>query len=112
MGKVIATSAKAISPTPADRRRTRSPTSRCLQDKARILAVMKDGEFHRAPATRNARTTRWLPEENRDERCRIHQRSHPRRHRPEPLHRSVLVQAPHPPGRPPAPRRIHRAAPP
>ncbi|MES2101320.1 MAG: amidohydrolase family protein [Pseudomonadota bacterium] len=31
-----------------------------LQDKARILAVMKDGEFHRAPAVRGARsTTRW-----------------------------------------------------
>ena len=34
-----------------------------LQDKARILAVMKDGEFHRAPAMRNVRagqgTTRW-----------------------------------------------------
>ena len=30
-----------------------------LQDKARILAVMKDGVFHRAPPVRNARTTRW-----------------------------------------------------
>jgi imidazolonepropionase-like amidohydrolase len=31
-----------------------------LQDKARILAVMKDGEFHRAPPVRSARTmTRW-----------------------------------------------------
>jgi imidazolonepropionase-like amidohydrolase len=32
-----------------------------LQDKARILAVMKDGEFHRAPPLRSARstTTRW-----------------------------------------------------
>ncbi|HKX44722.1 MAG TPA: amidohydrolase family protein [Burkholderiaceae bacterium] len=31
-----------------------------LQDKARILAVMKDGEFHRAPPVRLARTaTRW-----------------------------------------------------
>ena len=30
-----------------------------LQDKARILAVMKDGEFHRAPPGRSARTTRW-----------------------------------------------------
>ncbi len=30
-----------------------------LQDKARILAVMKDGEFHRAPPVRAARTTRW-----------------------------------------------------
>jgi imidazolonepropionase-like amidohydrolase len=34
-----------------------------LQDKARILAVMKDGEFYRAPAARNARAgqnpTRW-----------------------------------------------------
>ena len=31
-----------------------------LQDKARILAVMKDGQFHRAPAVRGARsTTRW-----------------------------------------------------
>src|SRR4029453_15733861 len=31
-----------------------------LQDKARILAVMKDGEFHRAPPLRAARTaTRW-----------------------------------------------------
>jgi imidazolonepropionase-like amidohydrolase len=30
-----------------------------LQDQARILAVMKDGEFHRAPPVRAARTTRW-----------------------------------------------------
>jgi imidazolonepropionase-like amidohydrolase len=30
-----------------------------LQDKARILAVMKDGEFHRAPPVRAARATRW-----------------------------------------------------
>jgi len=30
-----------------------------LQDKARILAVMKDGEFHRAPEVRASRTTRW-----------------------------------------------------
>jgi len=30
-----------------------------LQDKSRILAVMKDGAFHRAPATRVARSTRW-----------------------------------------------------
>ena len=32
-----------------------------LQDKARILAVMKDGEFHRAPpaARARARATRW-----------------------------------------------------
>jgi len=31
-----------------------------LQDKARILAVMKDGEFHRAPEVRDARAmTRW-----------------------------------------------------
>ena len=30
-----------------------------LQDKARILAVMKDGAFHRAPAARVARSTRW-----------------------------------------------------
>ncbi len=30
-----------------------------LQDKARILAVMKDGEFHRAPPVRASRTTRW-----------------------------------------------------
>ncbi len=30
-----------------------------LQDKARILAVMKDGEFHRAPPLRASRTTRW-----------------------------------------------------
>ena len=30
-----------------------------LQDKARILAVMKDGEFHRAPPVRPARQTRW-----------------------------------------------------
>jgi imidazolonepropionase-like amidohydrolase len=30
-----------------------------LQDKARILAVMKDGEFHRAPPVRQARATRW-----------------------------------------------------
>ena len=30
-----------------------------LQKKERILAVMKDGEFHRAPEIRSARTTRW-----------------------------------------------------
>jgi imidazolonepropionase-like amidohydrolase len=30
-----------------------------LQDKARILAVMKDGEFHRAPPVRAARSNRW-----------------------------------------------------
>jgi imidazolonepropionase-like amidohydrolase len=30
-----------------------------LQDKSRILAVMKDGEFHRSPPVRAARTTRW-----------------------------------------------------
>ena len=30
-----------------------------LQDKARILAVMKDGAFHRAPPLRNPRSTRW-----------------------------------------------------
>ena len=30
-----------------------------LQDKARILAVMKDGEFHRAPPVRSAHATRW-----------------------------------------------------
>ena len=30
-----------------------------LQDKARILSVMKDGEFHRAPPVRPARATRW-----------------------------------------------------
>ena len=32
---------------------------RVLQDKSRILAVMKDGEFHRAPPVRRAQTTRW-----------------------------------------------------
>jgi imidazolonepropionase-like amidohydrolase len=35
---------------------------RILQDKKRILAVMKDGEFYRAPAPRDARSsapTRW-----------------------------------------------------
>ena len=30
-----------------------------LQDKSRILSVMKGGEFHRAPPVRSARTTRW-----------------------------------------------------
>jgi imidazolonepropionase-like amidohydrolase len=30
-----------------------------LQHKERILAVMKDGEFHRAPEVRSSRTTRW-----------------------------------------------------
>jgi imidazolonepropionase-like amidohydrolase len=30
-----------------------------LQDKARILAVMKDGEFHRAPPVRHTRANRW-----------------------------------------------------
>lgn len=32
---------------------------RILQDKKRILAVMKDGEFHRAPQIVSARSTRW-----------------------------------------------------
>jgi imidazolonepropionase-like amidohydrolase len=30
-----------------------------LQDKSRILSVMKGGEFHRAPPLRATRTTRW-----------------------------------------------------
>jgi imidazolonepropionase-like amidohydrolase len=30
-----------------------------LQHKDKILAVMKDGEFHRAPEIRSSRTTRW-----------------------------------------------------
>jgi imidazolonepropionase-like amidohydrolase len=30
-----------------------------LQDKARILAVMKDGTFHRAPPVRRSHATRW-----------------------------------------------------
>ena len=30
-----------------------------LQDKSRILSVMKGGEFHRAPPVRSARATRW-----------------------------------------------------
>jgi imidazolonepropionase-like amidohydrolase len=30
-----------------------------LQDKKRILAVMKDGVFHRAPPMRQQQTTRW-----------------------------------------------------
>ena len=30
-----------------------------LQDRARILAVMKDGEFHRAPPVRPRNATRW-----------------------------------------------------
>ncbi len=30
-----------------------------LQDRKRILAVMKDGEFHRAPEVRSQRATRW-----------------------------------------------------
>ena len=30
-----------------------------LQDKARLLAVMKDGEFHRAPPVRTSHATRW-----------------------------------------------------
>lgn len=30
-----------------------------LQDQARILAVMKDGEFHRAPPVRQRNSTRW-----------------------------------------------------
>jgi imidazolonepropionase-like amidohydrolase len=32
-----------------------------LQDKARILAVMKDGEFHRAPPLRAAGAMRGTP---------------------------------------------------
>lgn len=30
-----------------------------LQDQARIMAVMKDGEFHRAPPMRQSRANRW-----------------------------------------------------
>ncbi|NCX88388.1 MAG: amidohydrolase family protein [Betaproteobacteria bacterium] len=30
-----------------------------LQDQARIMAVMKDGEFHRAPPMRQSRVNRW-----------------------------------------------------
>jgi imidazolonepropionase-like amidohydrolase len=30
-----------------------------LQNRDRILAVMKDGEFHKAPEIRSARTTQW-----------------------------------------------------
>ena len=30
-----------------------------MQDRNRILAVMKDGEFHRAPAARSSARTRW-----------------------------------------------------
>jgi imidazolonepropionase-like amidohydrolase len=30
-----------------------------LQDRARIIAVMKDGEFHRSPQLRSQRATRW-----------------------------------------------------
>jgi imidazolonepropionase-like amidohydrolase len=30
-----------------------------LQDQARIIAVMKDGEFHRAPPMRHSRANRW-----------------------------------------------------
>ena len=32
-----------------------------LQDKARILSVMKDGEFHRAPPVGGARPLRSVP---------------------------------------------------
>ena len=32
---------------------------RMLQDKQRILAVMKNGEFYREPPVRARRTTRW-----------------------------------------------------
>ncbi len=32
---------------------------RVLQDKSRILAVMKDGQFHREPPVRRSQTTRW-----------------------------------------------------
>lgn len=32
---------------------------RVMQDKSRIIAVMKDGEFHRAPPVRAANQTRW-----------------------------------------------------
>ena len=32
---------------------------RILQDKNRLLAIMKDGEFHRAPPVRASRATRW-----------------------------------------------------
>jgi hypothetical protein len=30
-----------------------------LQDKAKILAVMKDGKFHRSPEVRPGHATRW-----------------------------------------------------
>jgi imidazolonepropionase-like amidohydrolase len=30
-----------------------------LADKTKLLAIMKDGVFHKEPALRQARTTRW-----------------------------------------------------
>ena len=70
-----------------------------LQDKARILAVMKDGEFHRAPPVRSARARRaGPPEENAmDSEHALHQRPHPRRHRRDALHRQRAgAGQPHP----------------
>ena len=53
-----------------------------LQDKARILAVMKDGEFHRAPPVRARAHDALgrLTEGDAMARRPLHQRPHPRRH--------------------------------
>ena len=56
-----ATSARAAWPTSCWSTATRWPTSRVLQDKSRILAVMKDGEFHRAPPVRAVARARTHP---------------------------------------------------
>ena len=50
-----ATSAKAAWPTSCWSTATRWPTSPCCRTRRRILAVMKDGEFHRAPPVRAQR---------------------------------------------------------
>ena len=80
-----------------------------LQDKSRILAVMKDGEFHRAPpgqcapcaAARRPRSRAGRLEEQQHERHPVHQRPHPRRHAAAtPTRQRAGAGQPHPPGRP------------
>ena len=44
-----ARSRKASSPTCCWSTAIRWPTSRMLQDQAKLLAIMKDGEFHKEP---------------------------------------------------------------
>ena len=75
-----------------------------LQDKARILAVMKDGEFHRAPPVRPPARPAGPPDGEGDDDGRhpLHQRPHPRRQRLDAVRRQrARAGQPDPPGRPP-----------